>query len=281
MGPSSWEVIWEPLFTGKFGPYADKISAAWFWARIVARTPSLGYPDGGFGKLALALDKSLTKIGVRIIYNRTVSRITPKSRGFSLTLDSGQDLIFDKVLCTLSSGVFAKITPDLPESYTGQLNCLESFGAVTLVLALKKAFLPETYWLNINDRSMPYLAVVEHTNFIDKSHYGGDHLLYIGNYLPRGHKYFSLSDKDLIKLFSPHLQKINPAFSHSWINGSWIWKTSFAQPIIPTNYSRQVPSITTPLPGLYLANMQQIYPWDRGVNYAVKLGEKVADMITV
>jgi len=30
---------------------------------------------------------------------------------------------------------------------------------------------------------------------------------------------------------------------------------------------------------LYLANMQQVYPWDRGTNYAVEIGEKVVKLV--
>src|SRR3989344_7696444 len=46
MGKTSWEVLWEPLFEGKFHNFAGEISASWFWARIKKRTPSLAYPKG-------------------------------------------------------------------------------------------------------------------------------------------------------------------------------------------------------------------------------------------
>ena len=36
------------------------------------------------------------------------------------------------------------------------------------------------------------------------------------------------------------------------------------------NHSRNIPAIPTPLPGLWLASMSQVYPWDRGTNYAVR-----------
>jgi hypothetical protein len=79
----------------------------------------------------------------------------------------------------------------------------------------------------------------------------------------------------------PHLKKINPMFSFSWVKKSWVWQAPFAQPIVTTNYSRNIPSLITPLPGIYLANIQQVYPWDRGTNYAVELGSKVADRIVL
>jgi protoporphyrinogen oxidase len=144
-------------------------------------------------------------------------------------------------------------------------------GAVNLVLALKKPFSKDgTYWLNVNDRKLPYLAIVEHTNFIDKKYYGGDHLLYIGNYLPATHKYFSLNAKELLDIYMPGLENVRRV---------WVWKTPFAQPVVTTNYSSKIPSITTKIPNVYLANMQQVYPWDRGTNYAVELGIDVAKNI--
>ncbi|MCH7578496.1 MAG: amine oxidase, partial [Chloroflexi bacterium] len=35
----------------------------------------------------------------------------------------------------------------------------------------------------------------------------------------------------------------------------------------------------TPVPGLYLANMSQIYPQDRGQNYSILLGETIAETV--
>ena len=34
--------------------------------------------------------------------------------------------------------------------------------------------------------------------------------------------------------------------------------------------------LKTPIPGLYWASMSHVYPWDRGTNYAVEIGHKVA-----
>ena len=33
------------------------------------------------------------------------------------------------------------------------------------------------------------------------------------------------------------------------------------------------------MPNVFLANIQQVYPWDRGTNYAVELGQKAAKLI--
>ena len=279
MGRSSWEMLWVPLFVGKFGKFSDRISATWFWARIYSRSSDLDYPAGGFEKLAQTLAKFIEYKGVRILFHRTVTKVVKEKSGFKLSFTSGKTLNFDRVLCTLPYGIFTKIVSDLPQTYVDTLNSQPGLGAVTLVLALKEHFLPDIYWLNINDRTMPFLAVVEHTNMVNQSHYHGDHLLYIGNYLPPDHRYFYSTAEDLISEFTPYLQKINPVFRKDQIKSSWVWKTPFAQPVFTPGSLTRIPPLTTPIPGLFLAGMQQVYPWDRGINYAVELGYRAANTI--
>lgn len=279
MGINSWNVIWEPLFRGKFGKDADKIAASWFWARIYKRSSDLGYPDGGFTSFTEKIAAQCQKLGVKFCYSTRINKITSTPNGpqISLTGDK-QNLVFDAVICTLSSRQFTKITPQLPPDYVSLLNSSKGIGAINLVLSLSQSFLKDgTYWLNMNDRKFPFLAIVEHTNMIDKVHYAGNHLIYIGNYLPSEHEYFSFSSEKLFNIFLPYLRKINPSFDKSQVNHTWIWKSAFAQPLVTLNYSRQIPPLTTPLPGVYLANIQQVYPWDRGTNYAVELGERIAN----
>jgi protoporphyrinogen oxidase len=136
------------------------------------------------------------------------------------------------------------------------------------------------YWISLPKREgIPFLALVEHTNMIDPSHYAGDHLLYLGDYLPPEHRYFDLSAEELLDEFAPHLAKFNPAFDRTWITGAWVHKAKYAQPVPPVGYLTMIPALRTPLPGLYFASMSQVYPWDRGTNFAVELGRKVAGMI--
>jgi len=116
--------------------------------------------------------------------------------------------------------------------------------------------------------------LVEHTNYVSFKHFHGEHLIYCGDYLDRSHKYFSMSDDKLTELFIPIFKKINPAFSQEWVNKSWVFKTPYAQPIPRVNHSKNLLPIKTPLPGLFLASMSQVYPWDRGTNYAVDLAHQ-------
>ena len=62
--------------------------------------------------------------------------------------------------------------------------------------------------------------MVEHTNFIGTEHYGGDHILYLGDYLDTDHEYFTLSKDELLERFLPSLKRFNPAFDRSWVKDS-------------------------------------------------------------
>lgn len=276
MGNQSWEILWKSLMVKKFNIFANEISAAWFWARIKKRSASLGYPERGFLKLAESIAKQIIIRGGAIIYQTKIIKISEIKDKIVLETDKNQSVSFDKVISTLPSYLFLSITPSLKKSFKKT----KGLGAINLVLELnQKFFEDDTYWLNVNDLKYPFLAVVEHTNFVSKSNYGNKHLIYIGNYLDSKHRYFGLDAKELLTEYLPYLQKINKSFSKKMVNNLWVFKANFAQPIISKNYSRKIPKLETSIKNLYLANIEQVYPWDRGTNYAVELGKKVADLI--
>ena len=290
MGKNSWKFIWEPLFVKKFGKYSSDINAAWFWARIYKRTMKLAYPEGGFLSLARKIENEIIKNGGRVLYNNLVTNLSLLTSVQQRNSHSGLTRIlltasektytFDKVICTIPTDKFIEITNGLPKNYTNKYMELKSLGAINLVISLKKGFLPgNTYWLNVNDLDYPFVSIVEHTNFMSASHYNNEHLLYIGNYLPHNHKYFSYDANRLLKEFTPYLKKINNKFSAKMIKKVWVFKDKYAQPVVLKNHSKNIPKFTTPISGLYLCNMQQVYPWDRGTNYAVENGKKLAQLI--
>lgn len=278
MGENAYKLIWEPQFINKFGRYASEISLAWFWARLRKRTQSLVYPEGGFLQFANALVKKIIELGGNVLFNTEITSINENNGVYLRVSESKQENIrkFNSAIITVSSPLFLEITPQLPQVYKNSLAKLKVIGAINLVLRLRKQFFPDkTYWLSICDCTAGIMAIVEHTNFMDKKHYDNEHIVYIGNYTSPNHPEFLASREDLLALYDPFLRKINSVYKDNLIDYK-LFKEPFAQPIIPPHYSNMIPSITTPLPGIYLANMQQIFPWDRGTNYAVELGQKAA-----
>lgn len=280
MGNKPYRMIWEPQFTNKFGKFATDVSLAWFWARISKRTPSLAYPEGGFLMFANHFVDVIKEKGGKVLFNTEISEITNETVKYKLTNGKSKMENFDKIIVTLPTSFFIKLTPSLPEIYKMSHARLKNLGATNLVLRLKKPFFSDgTYWLSVCDPKAPILAIVEHTNYMDKKYYNNEHLVYLGNYLTTDDPRFLLNKEEKLKQVDPFLKKINPEYRKSLI-GYEFFKAPFAQPVIPTNYSKMIPPMTTPLSRVYLANIEQVYPWDRGTNYAVELGEEVAKLVT-
>ncbi|MDP2777809.1 MAG: NAD(P)/FAD-dependent oxidoreductase [Anaerolineales bacterium] len=277
-GQTVYEQMWKPLLIGKFGPYYKDVNMAWMWARIKARTTRLGTFEGGFQKFADLFAEKLREMGVEIRLGVKVGSMKQGQASGSLSVDGES---FDRVLVTSSPNLMAKLFPDLPENYLKGLLELKSMGAVVMTLALKQPLSKEGYyWFNVpKDEGYPFLALVEHTNFVPKGYFGGDHIMYAGDYLESGHEYFSMSDDELLERFIPAFQKFNPEFSREWIRKIWVSKTNYAQPVPLVNHSKNIPEIQTPIEGLYFASMSQVYPWDRGTNFAVEIGRKAARMM--
>ena len=282
MGRSGYETVWQPMLQGKFGDHFDEVNLAWFWARIYKRTPKLGYYQGGFQAFVDGLAAAATARGVTIHAGAPIQGVThDQEGGWIVTMSTGETQRFDALLATVSPGFMTRLAPELPADYLAQLNALKSMGAVVLTVALDRQLLTDgVYWVNVpKPEGLPFLALVEHTNMIDPRHYGGDHLLYVGDYLEPDHRYFAMSADDLLAEFMPHFRKFNPDFQPAWVTGAWVHKATYAQPVPPVGYAEMIPSIRTPLTGLYFASMSQVYPWDRGTNYAVEIGRKAAAMI--
>ncbi len=277
MGHQVYDTLWEPLLVGKFGRYHQDVNMAWLWARLHKRSFRLGYFQGGFQALSEAVYQHIKHLGLTVSFQTSVQQILPQENMRLKLVTSKGDYLFDRVISTTSPKHLARMAPDLPETYLKQVNNLTSMGAVVMVLALKHQLTDEHYWINLpKHENFPFLALVEHTNFIDPKYYGGDHVVYCGDYLEPDHPYFSMSKEDLLALFLPTLARFNPLFEPTWVKQSWLFKAPYAQPVPGVNHSQHIPPLQTPIPGLFWASMSQVYPWDRGTNYAVELGHQVA-----
>jgi protoporphyrinogen oxidase len=281
-GDKVYESMWEPMMIGKFGEeYAKVVNMAWFWARLHARTTRLGTFEGGFQAFADQFAERLRQMGVRILLEAPVGSIQSSKKGVILSTNEGREQTYDQALVTTSPALLAHLAPGLPEAYLAGLLSLKSMGAAVMILSLKQQLSQEGYyWFNIPKRvGFPFLSLVEHTNFLSPAYFGGDHILYIGDYLPQDHEYFDLTKEELLARFLPHLPKFNPAFSLDWVKKTWLFRTKYAQPVPLVKHSQHIPDIRTPLSGLYFASMSQVYPWDRGTNFAVEIGRRAAGMM--
>ena len=292
LGQEIYQTIWEPMLRGKFGEFYSQVSMAWLWGKIYLRVASrrnalqkerLGYPMGSFGEVFDRLEERIIQQGGAVHLSSRVSRVVVDD-GVAVGLEvqlSGQEAevkSYDAVIATTPSYVFTRLVPQMPQDYLDKLVNVRYLSAVLMILTLDRP-LSGKYWLNVADRTLPFVGVIEHTNMIDPALYGGRHIVYLTNYTPRESDLYQKSGSELLEDFIPHLQKINPDFDRSWIQEYYHHKVDGAQPIIGVNYSQEIPDHRTPFKHLYLANTTQIYPEDRGTNYSVRMGRQVAQLL--
>ncbi len=292
MGRRGYEVIWEPLLRGKFGEFYDKIGMTWIWNKVTLRVASrkgagqvehLGYPMGSFGEVIEVLADRIAQQGGAIHTSASVTQIVEadgSATAMEVQLEGGETerREYDAIIATTPSYVFTRLAPAMPPEYQSKLENVDYLSAVLMVMVMDRPF-TNKYWMNIADPNMPFVALIEHTNLIDKELYGGKHILYISNYPSRDNELYQMSGDELMDLFVPHLQKINPDFERSWVIEYHHHRVDGAQPIVGVNYGAGIPDHRTPVQGLYLANTTQIYPEDRGTNYSVRMGRQVARMV--
>lgn len=291
-GEKAFEKVWKPLLITKFGEQYDKVSMAWMWGKIRLRGSSkekgkevLGYIDGSTRMLFERLEEKLKANGAKLHLNSRVIGIKKNSAGFSLQTEqcrgeqcspARETTNYNKIIAAIPLPVFGKLAENmLPGDYMDKIRSIEHTAVVCMVLVLKRSF-GRFYWLNIGDESIPFGGLIEHTNLLDKSIYNNRHILYISNYLYKTGKFYGMGSEELLQEYIPYLRRINPEFDESWVEGVCTFRDEYAQPIIKCGYSRLKPGFQTPIEGLYTAHMCNIYPEDRGVNYAVRDGKAVA-----
>lgn len=273
MGDRMWKVFFEQLFRKKFGKYSGNVLASFLWARIHKRTRELGYMHGGFQSFINFTEKALIEQGVHVYKGMEVPAIIRNGEMFKV----GSKL-YSHVVSTLPSPVLMKVGENvLPGDYIKKLKGLNYLHALVLILETKNPILDKTYWLNICTDEIPLMFVGQHTNFVDPKHYGGNHIAYIGYYLERDDPKMLMTKEELVSFIKPHLEAISQ--KKLSIKKSYVFKGPFAQPIFDSNFLQNKPAFITPVKNFYIANLDMTYPYDRGTNYAVKLGKEVAALV--
>jgi len=286
-GERVYQVVWEPLLRGKFGEVAEEVSAVWFWNKLKLRGGSRGkggaeqlaYYRGGFAALANAVAEAIKAQGGEIRTNSLVTGLHMESGQVKGVIVDGAILPADAVIATPPLPVVADlIEQHAPVDYLDKIRRIRYIANICIVLELNQS-LSETYWLNVNDPGFPFVGVIEHTNFEPKSTYGGRHIIYTSKYLPESDALYQMPDNEVVDFTIEHLQRMFPEFKRDWLIDAHVWRAMYSQPIVEKHYSALIPAYQTPLNGLYLASMAQIYPEDRGTNYAIREGRAIANIV--
>jgi protoporphyrinogen oxidase len=282
---------------------------SWLWGKLMlrrelkgaeARVELLGYGRGGWEPLFEAMERRISEGGGRVLIDRPVARlardgdgsflITPgASDSFRRGLDprrfepGGEPERYDGVIATVPNDVFIemcdeRLIADLGSDYLRRLRVCEYYATVALLFEIDRPF-TKYFWTNVIDE-LPFIGLVEMTNFVPADRYDGRRFLYIANYLPRDHRLMELTLDELITVYDPGMRKVNPEWSREWIKQAWIFREPAAQPVVPIGYRSQMPGIDTGVPGLALTNTTQVFPQDRGTNYAIPLAEEAVSIVS-
>lgn len=286
-GPKVTEVIWEPLLRGKFNKYYKDIAMSWLWRRIQIRAVSkdkgvemLGYFHGGFVAIIDAAAEKIKSFGGTIITNQGIDRIESSEKGAVLVVN-GERRTYDTVIATVPSPAFARLiagNTGASEEYLAKLKSIDYLGAVIMVFATDQEISPY-FWHNINDSEIPFLVLLSTSALTGTEAFNGKHIYYIGAYVPAEHRYFSESETGIMAEWKAGLKKMFVHFDESKILEEKLFRFKDAQHIVGTDYIDKIPAYESPVKNVYLSNFSQIFPDDRGTNYAIEEGKKIASLI--
>ena len=308
MGREAYDTIWGPLLRGKFGDRADDISMAWLWSKLTlrrrlegaeAREERLGYPRGSWETLFAALREQIEAHGGRVLLDRPAARLSRSpGGGFGVTAAAagsyrrghdprsfdpdGEPERYDAVIATVPSDVFAALLdPALAaEVGDGYLGRLQGHRVPRRAVPAARAR-PAVLAVLLDERGRP-AAAVRRPDRADELRRLRGAALPLRRELPRARP----------RAARPRRRRAARALrggaaggqsrvrSPAWIRNSWLFREPHAQPIVTVGYRERIPPLETGAAGLLLANTTQIYPEDRGTNYAVREGESAAAQLT-
>lgn len=286
-GKSVYKVVWEPLITAKFSVFAEAVNAVWMWKKLVLRGSTrndkggeeLAYFKGGFGRLAEELVAAIKKNGGEVSFRRRVTGVEASGTQISALITDQGPIHGSKYLFTPAFPIIADILKNAADpQWIAKLRRVQYLGNMCLVLRLKQS-LSDTYWLNVNDPGFPFVGVIEHTNFDSPDNYKGTHIAYLSRYLAVEDPVWAYTDEEYLNFAMKHLKRMFPKMEPSWVVDYKVWRSEHAQPVTERNYSAYVPKQETPFENGFISTMAQIYPEDRGTNYAIREGRAIARLL--
>lgn len=286
-GKTVYKIVWEPLIQSKFSLFAEEVSAVWFWKKLVLRGSTrdkkggeeLAYFKGGFGRLAEALVTAIKNAGGKVSFNERVTGVTTHGNYLKSVVTNQGEIFGKQFLFTPSFSIIANIFDGVADpNWVKRLRRVKYLGNLCLVLRLKRR-LSDIYWTNVNDPGFPFVGVIEHTNFDSPDNYNGTRIAFLSRYLAVEDPVWHYTEEQYLEFALQHLQRMFPELDRSWIIEYKLWRAEYAQPVTERNYSSYVPGSETPYKNALISTMAQIYPEDRGTNYAIREGRKIVELL--
>lgn len=276
-GKSASQSLWEPMLKIKFGDHAKDLPLSWMAGRLRQRLNSrrgaqemLGYMDGSLHTLLVRLEEKLRSLDVQLHTQAPVQELLSSSGRICGVQTHRQTFMGEEVLFTAPTPAMAPLVQTHDAAYAQALRQIKYFGAVCVVVETSRA-LSNTYWMNVADESFPFGGIIEHTNLVSPQNFGGRHVTYLSRYFPLDNPLAKMPEEKIIAEFLPGLKKIYPTLQGDEILRVRCFRTLTAAPVNELNFSQKLPRYQSPLPGLSVASMPQLYPDERSCNNCVRL----------
>ena len=284
-GRRAFDRLWRPLLEAKFGDAYRTIPALWYWASFNREKGTeaeiKGYIRGGYRAFAEALIRAAREVGAELRTSSAVERVALSTErgGVSLRV-AGVELPFEAVVFATPFATVPRLADhetlgslmrDLPLD-------LDHQGVVNVLLMLSRPLTPY-YWLPVVECGMPFRGIVETTRVLEPEDAGGQHLVYLLNYVHRDTEEFARTDEDLVSSYVEGLLELVPDLKESDIVSRHVFRTPYVEPIWTPGYSRRVPPLELVPRRVYLATTAQVYPNVTSWNSSIGLANEVAQRL--
>lgn len=270
VGPRVYEVLWRPLLEIKFGPYYDRVSAAWLWHRMwrvgtsrksALESDAMGYFEGGSETLLSALAERAQAGGARITTGVSALKTRRDVAGhWGVQTDKG-DIDGDAVVMAVPLPVAADLVRDDLPAWSEALEAVPYLGVVC-VLVRADGPLTRYFWVNVNDERIAANGFIEYSNLNPGQEAWEGDTLYVPMYLPADDPRFWWEKDQWARYLSEGLGVIDGAYPGR-ITAQVVTRDVFAQPVCTPGFAGRVPTMIGPKPGIFLVEASQLYPSDR------------------
>jgi protoporphyrinogen oxidase len=282
-GSAAYQLLWQPLLEAKFGDLYRQLPMAWLVARLRQRAAGrrvdgdrLGYLNGSLRRLLVSYAALLERDGVDVVTNAQVRRLRRVDDAWQADVDvngEAQRFTGRAVVAAVSGEILQRMTTVSPE-YAEAIAAIPYRSVVCVLLEMTESISPH-YWVNVTDRlGLGCVAIIEHTRFVPRERYAGRHVLYLAHYVDRDSPTWRASVDDMVGAVEPAFRALNPAYQRAWIVDAHVARDLYAQPVPQVGGPMPGLSIRTGVPGLLHASLAHIYPDDRGISLALRLGQR-------
>jgi hypothetical protein len=256
------------MLQAKFDGEITGVPATWIWARLVRMKSTrdganqherAGHLIGGYATLLGAMEQRIKAVGGAIHLRRPVSEIMVESGTVKGVRCRDQLHAFTHVVVTMQGPVAARVVPQADEAWRSNLENIPYLGIVCPLMVLDRP-LTGTWTVNIADDAVPITGIIETTSYIDPALVGGHHLVYLPKYTAPGSRWLSANDDEIRTVWLEALQRMVPSFDPSWIRYFLVHRERYVEPMRLMGSQLAIPTIQTPVRGLYLATTAQVYP---------------------